>query len=268
MYVPGKMTVALNTSGQVLTLQLKTRVGGTISLHPRKGINYFDIEELCAPEIIEAQKRDLEFWTQKDWITWHPKGSHPDTPQSRGMRLPEVEGESVIAPPNQYDKQINELIEKDIKEDDRTKASSSRRTLQRAVPGEAPAVISKTSAGYPNQTRFADASKGEIDAGAGTGSPRTRYADAAQGEVDGATMPDTAPGDADLRRQTTVEDKFTAMGVGELFETALAAKVIAQAGPHYKFGEIVLGHGKTKAIDALDKNRGLADNIRDALRKG
>lgn len=265
MYVPGKMTVMLNTSGVHLNLGMKNRAGRPVSMHPKKGLKYIDVEEVFDEDTIKAYGYELEEWTRTGKITWHPKGSKPAPGTQPKMRLPQAAGETVTAPPNVYDAKINEQIAKERLEDEKSKASSTERDLTRAtesVPeNAAPTTISSS---VPPQTRYADVSQGEIDAGAGTGPPGTRAADSSQAEIDAAQVivPPADPGASDLTRETSPYDS---MPIGELVDAAAEIGIIERKGTYWAFEGETVGNGKKGTCEALEQNAELLAKIRAAM---
>lgn len=140
-YVAGKVTVITNDSGALLNLFIGKDAHGnpiTVTMHPRKGNPNIDIEEILDddPKRIKRALYHLRALTETGRIGWHAKGSNPSpTFPPAGFQVPMVEGAVVNAPPNEYDKKLNDLLDKDLKEDEKTKAGG-RRELRREVTPE------------------------------------------------------------------------------------------------------------------------------------
>jgi hypothetical protein len=208
-YVPEKITVVLNTSGSALLLGIPSLAGGSIMLHPRKGTAFVDIEDVCDPKMIRAHRQKLEMLTARGKIKWFPKGSRPTAPAKT----------SANAPPNIYDTKINKLIEKEKKEDERTKTSESRR----AEPSE------EEPAKDPNWS--------------GQDWPGTRAVDPDQGEVE-------VGGTVDIEK---------------LLDLAVEHKLVDNTVGYYKFKGQLLGRGKEKACESLEKDAKLRAEIQATL---
>jgi hypothetical protein len=229
MYEPGKLTVLLNESNSVLNTGMKNKSGGGITLHPRKGRNFFDIESECSRDTIDAFLTRLEEWTSEGLISWHPKGSKPVRGVARASRfvLPAA-GETKTAPPNRFDDAINELNKKQKKDDEKTRvqqAGQDRRGTQETEPG----VYGEP--GGVTASRMADPAKHEVDAG----------------------------------RLGMEPDPFAKWETGQVLEHAVKFDVITKSGNYFRFGEETLGHGFKKACSRLEQDTELMERIKVRL---
>lgn len=228
-YEKGKRTVVLNMSGSVLALPLRTLSKKPVVLHPRKGKAYIDIEDQCDQHDVVAALDDLETMTKAGKIAWYPKKSRPDSPNRKPpMVLPRREGETSVAPPNEFDKKLNVILQKERDEDERTKASSSNRNMERTEPGQ----ITVEAASH-NQTRFANNDSGEVD---------------------GHNL-----------RAEPLPGPYDEVPVGTLVDAALKLGVITKAGSHLMFEAEAIANGIKAAYKAVEVNEELTDRIRAAM---
>jgi len=117
-YVEGKYTVLANATKGILNLPLPIRGKGGLALNKGEAI---DIEKAMSKEAIRNWLSELERIEGLGYIKWFTVGTVPTLSQTvpKLTWVPNRIG-STVAPPNQFDKKLNTLLDEEKKRDERT----------------------------------------------------------------------------------------------------------------------------------------------------
>lgn len=134
-YVEGKMTILGNATNGILNIPLPIRGKGGLVLGRGEAI---DIEQALSKEKIRSWLSELERIEGLGYIKWFAKGAKPTKEQivPKPKWTPSRVG-TTVAPPNQFDKKLNQLLEEEKKRDERTLPGDLGRVTEESYAGMA-----------------------------------------------------------------------------------------------------------------------------------